>query len=112
MIFRVKGTPIDIQDVIVGKVTRDAQNTADQLIYIAEKQEEIRLNENYLAVLYCSPFAEIDRLPIASVFNIPSLSHLQEGDIVSVGIDGNIRTLYRVNSYYNTILATERCNSN
>jgi His-Xaa-Ser system radical SAM maturase HxsC len=46
------------------------------------------------------------------VFKIPTLDHLTDGDIVSVGNDGNINTLYRVNSFHNTLLATERCNSN
>ena len=46
------------------------------------------------------------------VFNIPALGHLANGDLVSIGIDGNINTLYRVNSHHNILLATERCNSN
>lgn len=111
MIFRVKGTPVDIQEVIVGKITRDAENADHDLIYIAEDWVERKLTTNYLAILNCGP-AEPGRLNAAGVFNIPSLSHLQEGDIVAVGTDGNIKTLYRVNSYHNTILATERCNSN
>ncbi|MFC0513543.1 His-Xaa-Ser system radical SAM maturase HxsC [Mucilaginibacter angelicae] len=112
MIFRAKGTPVHIQDVIVGRITRDAKNVGDNLIYIADSQEVTRLGENYLAVLDCSASCATDKSDMAYVFNIPSLAHLQEGDIVSVGVDGNIRTLYRVNSFYNTILATERCNSN
>jgi His-Xaa-Ser system radical SAM maturase HxsC len=46
------------------------------------------------------------------VYGIKELSHLAEDDIVYIGIDGNIRTLYRVNSNHNSILVTERCNSN
>jgi len=101
-----------IQDVIVGRITRDAENTGNSLIYISENQQPDRLKENYLAVLYCGTSCVSEQTNIAYVFNIPSLTHLREGDIVAVGVDGNIRTLYRVNSYYNTILATERCNSN
>jgi len=35
-----------------------------------------------------------------------------EGDIVAIGDNGNIRTIYRVNSNQNSLLVTERCNSN
>ncbi|HLX53263.1 MAG TPA: His-Xaa-Ser system radical SAM maturase HxsC, partial [Aquella sp.] len=54
--------------------------------------------------------AKINTLNV--VQNVPTFEHLHEGDIIVVGVDGNIKTLYRVNSFHNTILATERCNSN
>ena len=46
------------------------------------------------------------------VFKIPTLDHLIDGILFQFGNDGNINTLYRVNSFHNTLLATERCNSN
>lgn len=67
------------------------------------------MNENTIGILTIQQ--ELDTL-IPQVYSVPSLQHLEEGDIVSVGVDGNINTLYRVNSFQNTLLATERCNSN
>jgi len=46
------------------------------------------------------------------VFGIPSLSHLSDGDLVSISPIGVVNTLYRVNSNQNFLLVTERCNSN
>jgi His-Xaa-Ser system radical SAM maturase HxsC len=106
MIFRTKGTPINVQALIVGKVTRDPYHTGSHLIFIGENT----VDSNYLAILSCQPNISAGDTP--GVFNIPSLDHLEEGDIVAVGVDGNVRTVYRANSFYNTILATERCNSN
>ncbi|MDP9047519.1 MAG: His-Xaa-Ser system radical SAM maturase HxsC [Bacteroidota bacterium] len=105
MIFRAKGIPVNIDGLLVGIITRDAGREGNNLIYIGEEP----VTGGHLAVLSCEPFGAA-KTPC--VFNIPSLDHLQDGDIVSVGDDGFVRTVYRVNSFYNTILATERCNSN
>lgn len=95
MIFRAKGIPLHINELIVGRVSRNAS-----LIEVAD-------DNGILALLSCAPDLEE-----TGVFNIPSLDHLEDGDIVAIGVDGNVRTVYRANSFYNTILATERCNSN
>jgi His-Xaa-Ser system radical SAM maturase HxsC len=114
MIFRAKGTPVHIPDFIVGKITRDACQSGGHFILISTDEQAEMLSGEYLAVLTCRNQDSVvfAKEGTACVFNIPSLDHLEEGDVVSVGVDGNIRTLYRVNSFYNTILATERCNSN
>jgi His-Xaa-Ser system radical SAM maturase HxsC len=110
MIFKAKGMPINVTGFVVGKITRDAARQEDNLIYIADNANSV-LPGSYLAILSCGQAAGVT-VAVPCVFNIASLDHLEEDDIVSVGTDGNIRTLYRVNSFYNTILATERCNSN
>lgn len=40
-----------------------------------------------------------------------SFNYLAENDIVAVGADGRIRSLYRANSPHNAVLITERCNN-
>lgn len=40
-----------------------------------------------------------------------SFDYLAENDIVAVGADGRIRSLYRANSPHNAVLITERCNN-
>ena len=40
------------------------------------------------------------------------IEHLRTGDVVLLGRDGYIRTAYRPDSSFNTLFATDRCNSN
>ncbi|QJD95474.1 His-Xaa-Ser system radical SAM maturase HxsC [Mucilaginibacter robiniae] len=105
MIFRAKGIPLHINELLVGIITRNPEKQGEQLIFIGDAAPY----GDYLAILSCAP-ASYTGLP--TVFNISSLDHLADGDIVSIGPDGIVRTVYRTNSFYNTILATERCNSN
>jgi sulfatase maturation enzyme AslB (radical SAM superfamily) len=105
MIFRAKGIPLHIDELIVGIITRDVNARGENYIYIADSLERPL---DFAAVLSTAEI--ITAIPC--VTHISSLDHLEEGDIVSIGVDGNIRTVYRVNSYYNSILVTERCNSN
>ncbi|HEY4198919.1 MAG TPA: His-Xaa-Ser system radical SAM maturase HxsC [Mucilaginibacter sp.] len=109
MTFRVKGIPYQIKQLIVGKVTRSQADHGEEFVYLDDGEQEIR--GNFAVVLTTKPTADHTG-KLGVVFGIPSLSHLEEGDIVSIGLDGNIRTHYRANSFYNTIVATERCNSN
>jgi hypothetical protein len=105
MIFRAKGIPKHIDELIVGIITRDVKTAGENHIYISDNAE--------LPLLFAAVLSTAEIIAeISCVTRIPSLDHLEDGDIVAIGVDGNIRTVYRVNSYYNTILATERCNSN
>lgn len=40
-----------------------------------------------------------------------SFGYLTENDIIALGADGRIRSLYRANSPHNAVLITERCNN-
>jgi His-Xaa-Ser system radical SAM maturase HxsC len=111
MILRVKGKAVNVETFIVGKVTRDYNKLDKNTFLIAENSiPEVDFSPA------CGMLTNLDYnasdLLLPSVFNIPSFDHLHEGDIVSVNSLGNVRTLYRVNSYHNIIFATERCNSN
>ena len=46
-----------------------------------------------------------------AVVGLPSLNHLEAGDIVAMEPTGYVRTLYRIGSSHNAIFATDRCNS-
>ena len=54
-----------------------------------------------------------DNLPDGAVCTVigQDFNYLAENDIVAVGADGRIRSLYRANSPHNAILITERCNN-
>jgi His-Xaa-Ser system radical SAM maturase HxsC len=111
MLLRTKGRPINIHSHLVGKVTRDPDNLDENTFLLTDESIEELPSSKFMGVLSKQP--EYNNFKNEKVvFKIPTLDHLKEGDIVSVGNDGNINTLYRINSFQNTLLATERCNSN
>lgn len=111
MLLRTKGTSLNIQDFIVGRVTRNPHMRGNNAILICDETLQDINADRFSCILTSSNLN--DKLNGYSVvYKVPSLDHLFEGDLVAVGNDGNIKTLYRVNSFHNTILATERCNSN
>jgi len=111
MILRTKGKPINIEGHLVGRVSRDIENLNDQTFLITDNGVKGLPNTKFLGLLTTQQEYELKNGENV-VFKIPTLEHLEDGDIVSVGNDGNINTLYRINSNHNTLLATERCNSN
>ena len=112
MLLRTKGKAINIDGNIVGKVTRDI-NSIDKnnTFLLMEETDNTLLDNSFLALLTKNKeyHANVNE---RVVFKIPILEHLNEGDIISVEENGNINTLYRVNSHHNTLIATNRCNSN
>ncbi len=110
MLLKTKGKALNIDKVIVSKVTRDINKARLQnYIYLTESLNEFEcVNLNGLI----TPENIVTSLGFPVVFAVGSLDHLSEDDIVSIGVDGNVNTIYRVNSPHNTIMATERCNSN
>ena len=71
--------------------------------------------EGYSALLLSSPSeaitASIVECGLPVVTNV-ELDHLRTGDVVVIGTDGFVRTLYRPDSSHNSLFATDRCNSN
>ena len=112
MLLRTKGKPLNIDTHIVGKVTRKVDCLDERSFLLVENDNfNIHSQKVFLGILSTqNDWLNFENEKV--VFKIPSLEHLEEGDIVSVGNDGNINTLYRINSKQNTLLATERCNSN
>jgi len=109
MLLRTKGKPINVNSLKVGKVTRNIDSLDENSFLIVENNyPENFIKGNELGVITTLELTKNEVL----VNSIPTLEHLSEGDLISVGIDGNIKTLYRINSNHNTLLATERCNSN
>ncbi|MEP7108677.1 MAG: His-Xaa-Ser system radical SAM maturase HxsC [Ferruginibacter sp.] len=111
MLLRTRGIPINIDEYLVGRITTDITNIDNHSILLCETEIPEIVDFKGLAILTNQERPCLDPSKKV-VFKIPALDHLTSGDLVSVGIDGNINTLYRVNSYHNTLLATERCNSN
>lgn len=111
MLLRTKGKSLNIDSHLVGKVTRKPELLDENSFLLIDDSITELPSVNFMGVLSCQDEYELQSDENV-VFKIPTLNHLTEGDLISVGNDGNINTLYRVNSIHNTLLATERCNSN
>ena len=109
MLLRIRGQANNIAEPIVGKVTRDPSVKEEDSILITDSDLVEFNNQHFKGLLTTSPNVNID---FPTVSGLLSLDHLEEGDLVSIDISGQVNTLYRVNSNQNFLLATERCNSN
>ena len=111
MLLRIKGKPINIKTHLVGKVTRKTEQLDENSFLLVDHILNKLPLHDFKGILTCQNEYQLQKNEQV-VFKIPTLEHLSEGDIVSVGNGGNINTLYRLNSHHNTLLVTERCNSN
>ncbi|WP_436490611.1 His-Xaa-Ser system radical SAM maturase HxsC [Chitinophaga sp. ARDCPP14] len=107
MLLKTKGIPSEINAPIVGRVTFGSDTKGEVLI----ANENIPMHLQHYKVILSSN-QKVSLFDKPSVYSIPDVSHLCEGDIVVVNTDGVISTLYRINSPHNFLLFTERCNSN
>ncbi|HTR29534.1 MAG TPA: His-Xaa-Ser system radical SAM maturase HxsC [Puia sp.] len=110
MLLRTKGIAGNFEQPIVGRITRDRNAPAHHAILISEDSPPPSPVDGFACILSSAETRPTTSYP--HVFGIPNFDHLAEGDVVVAGPDGNIRTLYRVNSHHNTLVVTERCNSN
>jgi len=110
MILKAKGISSNITSPIVGRVTRMPSNNDGVSILLVDDVVSTSDFNRYSCVLSSLGYRELANIP--HVHSIPNLNHLNEGDIVVINSDGVINTLYRINSNHNSILVTERCNSN
>lgn len=108
MELKTKGKACNVFAPIVGKITRDRKSTDYNQILITE--DDFEGTEQFIALI--TKLSLPKTLKISYVHEIKLLDHLSDGDIVVINTDGVVNTLYRVNSFQNSILVTERCNSN
>ncbi len=111
MLLKTRGTPHLIDQFIVTRVTRaiDSADKKGYALICEDAVPDIDLS-NFSAFMTNLPIEE--RIDMPSVYSVGTFDHLLDDDIVLISSDGNINTLYRVNSFQNFLLITERCNSN
>ena len=110
MLLHTKGQTHNFQEPLVGRVTRDPNRVENSFLILEDGFQPISNSACIGLITNQKLVQRVGELPI--MYGVPSLDHLAEGDIVSIDEDGNLNTIYRVNSFHNTLLATERCNSN
>lgn len=72
--------------------------------------------DGYAGILSQAPadlahLAVLEGSDVAWIHRVPSLDHLEAGDVVALNPNGYVRTLYRSHSLHNAIFATDQCNS-
>jgi len=107
------------RDPVLGRVTSqpvvDIRARGDYLLRIAEI-DDFGETAGYAGFLTCaipspSQLGFLEQAGIPAVHSLPTLSHVEDGDIVAIHPTGYVRTLYRIGSRHNAVFATDRCNS-
>ena len=83
MLLRTKGTPHRVDKYKVGYVTRDVHTSEKDAILLCDNPEMNINSFNGQAALTLFPIESDYSFPI--VYNIPTLDHLSDGDIVLMG---------------------------
>lgn len=109
--LKTRGKCYNIPNTIVGRVARKQADLDEKSLYLDDSMKELPKIEKCLGILSVNRI-EKEIPKNTGVYNILDLSHLEDGDIVSVSPNGLVRTLFRKNSYNNSLFVTERCNSN
>jgi len=112
MILSTKGIAHLINEPLVGRVTRNRDRRENDYFLIYEYPEEMTSLDSFQAILTCLPNLDQTKFHGRAIYAVSSLEHLFEDDIVVVHPNGIVKTLFRISSFQNFILFTERCNSN
>ena len=109
--LKARGKIQNIFETKVVRVTKDLSKV-DTYTYFLDESPFGELNIKGGGFLSTKKKENISENGIPGVFGILDLGHLEEGDIVSINPNGRIWTLFRINSFNNSLFVTERCNSN
>lgn len=100
ILLRTKGKPLNIQSTLLANVV--SKNNGEEVTCYSDKTGTHILLSTKLNI---SP-------SIPSIENIPSLNHLEIGDIILLTPFGDVTTIFRKESHHNSLFITDRCNSN
>ncbi|MDR2790789.1 MAG: His-Xaa-Ser system radical SAM maturase HxsC [Campylobacteraceae bacterium] len=103
---KLHGTPHNIQENILGIITKSKRVFKKKYIYLTDKA---KLPNGYAAAL--TSLSDFNS-PLPFISNIAKPDLIKEGDVALIAKDGSISILYESNSLHNAIMATERCNLN
>lgn len=99
MNLRTKGKSANIDKIFIGKV--DSKDSSGDFVRVTSTEGD--------SIFLCKDYNESLG---KQVFNIKNLEDFNVEDVISANEVGGINILYRKNSFHNTLLFTERCNSN
>ena len=106
MKLRVKGRPYNIRKPLVGIVTTDLKSSDKKKILISN---DFLNSNNFLAQLTTNDILLNKKTKKSIIYALPYLNHLKDGDIIAIGQDGNIKTMYRHGANINFLLTLVPC---
>ncbi len=104
---QITGTPINIEEDILGRITLKKRNIFSRKDYILVVGDQTDIPSGYEAVITSNQIFGTSK---ACVVDKQVLCEFREGDVVLISNKGEIIFLYEINSLHNAIFATERCN--
>lgn len=104
---QITGTPINIKEDILGRITLKNRNVFSRKDYILVAENLSNVPSGYSAVITNNQIVSNGH---ACVVDEQELCKFHEGDVVLITNKGEIIFLYEINSLHNAIFATERCN--
>ena len=104
---QITGTPINIEEDILGRITLKNRNVFSRKDYILVAENLSNVPSGYPAVITNN---QIVSNGYACVVDEQELCKFHEGDVVLITNKGKIIFLYEIKSLHNAIFATERCN--
>lgn len=111
-LLHIRGIARGINSPLVGRVTKNIKEGTELSYFLLTPNLDTTPIGNYIGILTSQQHEPAILAGLPVVYRMATLSHLEEGDIVVVSPEGNVNTLYRIGSRHNTLLLTERCNSN
>lgn len=111
----LKGSPVNISQRVVGKITMNPVSRFRRGNYIFVTNDLRLRTAGYTGVITSENHSygtlrKPKKTPLCH--SVTELDYLNEGDIVSLENDGRINVLYNKESIHNAILVTEECNVN
>ena len=104
---QINGSPINIEEDILGCITFKRRNVFCRKDYIFVAEDLSNVPYGYSAAI---TNGQIAGKGYACVVGKQDLYNFQEGDVVLITNKGEIIFLYEIKSLHNAIFATERCN--
>lgn len=104
---QITGTPINIDEDILGRITFKKRNIFRRRDYILVVSNQNSMPFGYAAVITNGDLSGNGK---ACVVEEQMLCEFNEGDVVLISNTGEIVFVYERNSMHNAIFATERCN--
>lgn len=104
--LKTKGIPNNITDTIIAKIV-SSNNELEKICISSKTSEKI-----FLSTTKKEDYTKDNISNRKIIYNIPSLSHIDNDDIVLLSPNGSVFTLFRNKSLHNSIFITDRCNSN
>jgi His-Xaa-Ser system radical SAM maturase HxsC len=115
MRLHTAGVAIGFGQPIIARVATEPVDPKEraQTAWVVPSFDRLEADGHGYAVLISKARFEKKRLPSPIVHSVRDIDHLRPGHVVVLEPrNGFIRTLYRPESRHNTLLVTERCNSN